>query len=145
MKRIMRLGIAVLFISVILSGCHRDDKLKLKKEIKEINIYQSNEFKKESSDLIVSSSDIENTDIFETVKDIISDASKREGMVQMTEPKYDLEIIYENNTTKELYLWLMEVEHGIGSLMEVEDTHVVYHFSEELNAKLFDLIESTKD
>lgn len=142
MKNIMRLSITLLIISFILSGCHRDNKLKLKEEIKEINIFQSNEFKKESSDLIVTSSDIDNTEIFKTIKSIISDATEKEGMVQMTEPKYDLEIIYENDSTKELYLWLMEVEGGIGSLMEVEDTHVVYHFSEELNAKLFDLIDS---
>lgn len=148
MKRFTILGLILVFVSITMLGCqpqdNKDDnnKIDLKDEIKEVNIFQSNEFKKEKSDLIVSSSEIDNTEIFETVKTIINDAIKQAGIVSMTEPNYDLQIVYEDGSTKELYLWLMEVEDGKGSLMEVEDTHIVYTFSEELNAKLIDLIKS---
>ena len=119
--------------------------MEFKGEIKEVNIFQSNEFKKESSDLIVSSSDTDNIEIFEIVKSIISDTTKQEGVADIVEPNYDLEIIYEDDSTKELYLWLLEVEGGKGSLMEVQNTHIIYNFSEELNAKLIDLIDSVKN
>ena len=146
MKKFIQLGMAILLVSFTLLGCQQQDySLDLKEEIKEVNIFKSNEFKKESSDLIVSSSDTDNTEIFETVKNIISNATKQEGMVNTTEPNYDLEIIYKDNSTKELYLWLLDAEGGKGSLMEVEDTHVIYNFSEELNAKLIDLIGSVKN
>lgn len=146
MKKIMILGIMLLFFSIVLLGCQReDDKLEFKGEIKEVNIFQSNEFKKESSDLIVSSSDTDNIEIFEIVKSIISDTTKQEGVADIVEPNYDLEIIYEDDSTKELYLWLLEVEGGKGSLMEVQNTHIIYNFSEELNAKLIDLIDSVKN
>lgn len=118
-----------------------NNKIDLEDQVKEINIFRSNEFKKEDSDLILSSSETENIEIFETVKTIINAAVKQAGIVNMTEPNYDLEIIYEDDSIKEFYLWLMEVEGGKGSLMEVEDTHIVYNFSEELNAKLIDLLK----
>lgn len=147
MKRFTILGFILVFVSITMLGCQSEDnkdsnnKINLKDEIKEINIFQSNDFKKEDSDLIVSSGDIDNTEIFETVKTIINDAVKQAGIVDMTEPNYDLQIVYEDDSTKELYLWLMEVADGKGSLMEVEETHLVYTFSKELNAKLIDLIK----
>ncbi|MGO1470542.1 MAG: beta-barrel fold lipoprotein [Tissierella sp.] len=147
MKKFTILSFILVFISIIMLGCQLQDskdsnKINLKDEIKEINIFQSNEFKNENSDLIVSASDTDNTEIFETVKTIISDSIKQAGIVDMIEPNYNLEIVYEDDSTKELYLWLMEVEDGKGSLMEAEDTHIVYSFSEDLNAKLIDLIKS---
>lgn len=69
MKKIIQLGMTILLVSFALLGCQQQDySLDLKEEIKEVNIFKSNEFKKESSDLIVSSSDTDNTEIFETVK-----------------------------------------------------------------------------
>ena len=146
MKKIIRFGVAMFLISVVLLGCQQqDNKQEVKEEIKEINIFKQNDFKKESSDLIVSSSDTDNTEIFEIVKSIISNATKQEGVVDTIEPNYDLEIIYKDNSTKELYLWLLDSEDGKGSLMEVEDTHIIYNFSEELNTKLIDLIDAIKN
>ena len=146
MKKIIKFGVVMFLISVVLLGCQQqDNKPEVKEEIKEVNIFKSNEFKKESSDLIVSASDTDNAEIFETVKNIISNATKQEGVVDTIEPNYDLEIIYKDNSTKELYLWLLDAEGGKGSLMEVEDTHVIYNFSEELNTKLIDLIDSVKN
>lgn len=148
MKRFTILSMILVFVSITMLGCQPKDnkdsnsKINLKDEIKEVNIFISNEFKKENSDLIVSSSKTDNTEVFKTVKSIISDATKQEGIVNIVEPNYDLEIIYEDDSTKEIYLWLMEDQGGKGSLMEVEDTHIVYNFSEELNATLIDLIKS---
>ena len=146
MKKIKKFGVVMFLISVVLLGCQQqDNKPEVKEEIKEVNIFKSNEFKKESLDLIVSASDTDNAEIFETAKNIISNANKQEGVVDTIEPNYDLEIIYKDNSTKELYLWLLDVEDGKGSLMEVEDTHTIYNFSEELNTKLIDLIDSAKN
>lgn len=141
MNKITQFGIVLLFVSFILLGCQqRGTKL----DLKEVNIYKSAEFKKEGSDLIVSASEIDNKEIFEAVESIINDASKQEGIVDTTEPNYYLEIIYKNNSSQELYLWLLDAENGKGSFMEVEDTHIIYNFPEELNTQLIDLIDSVK-
>lgn len=146
MKRFPKGALILIFIIMTLLGCQTQgdnnsaNKIKLENDLKEINIFQSSEFKKEKANLIVSASDTENTEIFETVKTVINKARKQDGIVDMIEPNYHLEVVYDDDSSKELYLWLMEAEGGKGSLMEVEDTHIVYNFSKELNAKLTDLI-----
>lgn len=145
MKKI-RLTVLIFSSLVILFACQQENQLfDIEKEIKEGTIFKSNEFKKEKSELIVFASDTEHSEIFETVKNILVDASKQDGVVDIIEPNYYLEIIYEDNSRKEFHLWLMEAENGKGSFMEVEDTHTLYNFPEELNTQLIRLINSTKD
>lgn len=146
MRRIVSFSLTILLVSLALLGCQQQDTpLDAVEEIKEVQIFKTSAFDTENSDLIVASSATEHTEIFETVKSILSDAVKQDGVVDVAEPNYSLEIIYENNQTKELYLWLLDAESGKGSLMEVEDTHTIYLFSEELNAQLIQLIDTVKE
>lgn len=146
MKKIIRFIVLVFLMSSILLACQQEKQpLDSDKEIKEVTIFESTEFKKEKSELIVSASDTKQSEIFVTVKNILVDAKKQDGVVDMVEPNYYLEMIYEDNTRKEFHLWLMDVEGGKGSIMETEDTHILYNFSEELNTQLIHLLNSTKD
>ena len=146
MKKIIRFIVLVFLMSSILLACQQEKQpLDSDKEIKEVTIFESTEFKKEKSELIVSASDTKQSEIFVPVKNILVDARKQDGVVDMVEPNYYLEMIYEDNTRKEFHLWLMDVEGGKGSIMETEDTHILYNFSEELNTQLIHLLNSTKD
>ena len=146
MKKIIRFIVLVFLMSSILLACQQEKQpLDSDKEIKEVTIFESTEFKKEKSELIVSASDTKQSEIFVPVKNILVDARKQDGVVDMVEPNYYLEMIYEDNTRKEFHLWLMDVEGGKGSIMETQDTHILYNFSEELNTQLIHLLNSTKD
>lgn len=146
MKKIIQLTVLIFSSLVILFACQQENQLlDSEKEIKEVIIYKSNKFKKEKSELIVTATDTEHPEIVEAVKSMLVDASKQDGVVDTIEPNYYLEIIYQDNRTKELYLWLMDVEGGKGSFMKVEETHIIYNFSKELKTQLIHLIESTTD
>ena len=146
MEKIIRFTVLVFLMSAILLAWQQEKQpLDSDKEIKEVTIFESTEFKKEKSELIVSASDTKQSEIFVTVKSILVDARKQDGVVDMVEPNYYLEMIYEDHTRKEFHLWLMDVEGGKGSIMETEDTHNLYNFSEELNTQLIHLLNSAKD
>lgn len=142
----IRFGFTIILMSVVLLGCQQQDSsVNVKEAVKEVYIFNSSEFKKESSGPIVSSSDTDNPAVFKIVKSILSDATKQDGVVDMVEPNYYLEIIYTDDRKKEIFLWLVDAEGGKGSLMEVEDTHTIYNFSEEMNTQLIDLIDSNEN
>lgn len=143
MKKFGMFSITVLLILVVFSGCqnennqknNQNDILQLKEDIKEINVFKSNKSTKE--DLITSFVDME---IIKTVKNIINSANKQAGIVNTTDPNYNIEIIYENDKKEKLNLWLRKDEKG--SLMNVEETHILYNLSEEMSDNLYDLIHS---
>lgn len=142
MKKNITFGLILLLFTVILLGCQSQNnndnskQLELHGEIKGVNIYKANEFDTANLELIVSFNEEGN---LKTLKNIINSATRQEGIVAITEPDYDLEIIYEDNNKEQLYLWLLE--GGLGSLMKVEDMHTIYNFPEEMNDEFMDLIE----
>lgn len=146
MKIAVKLGALIFLIPFILIGCHQQDSsLTLKEEIKEIHIFESTDFKKESSNLIVSSNKTKNTKIFEIIRNMINDGTEQDGVVDTVEPNYYVEIIYKDKSITKLYLWLIDAEGGKGSFMEEEDTQTIYNFSEELNNQLIDLLDSVEN
>lgn len=119
-------------------GNNNDDQIiiDISQDIQEANIYESNGFDKKSLDLIISYTDEENVEL---LKNIIKSVKKLEGIVKMSDPDYSLEIIYEDNSKDQLYVWIME--DGISSIMDIEDTHTLYNFPEDMNEKLIDLFK----
>lgn len=97
MKKINRFGMAIILISLLLLGCQQQEN---SLDVKEVNLFKSNEFKKENSELIVTSNETDNTEVFETVNSILSDTTKQVGVVDVVEPNYYLEIIYTDKSTK---------------------------------------------
>src|SRR5690625_3781029 len=72
----------------------------------------------------------ENEEKLKLVEKILSKASKVDGIVDMIEPEYDLEIAYANGKKERIHLWIGDIgERTI--LMYVDDTHTVYSISEE--------------
>jgi hypothetical protein len=78
----------------------------------------------------------------ETFKNVISSAEKSEGIVNMSSPEFFLDVNYVNGNGKLFYLRLGEKGQR-SSLMDHNDTHTIYTVSEEMTAKLIDLLSSS--
>lgn len=101
MKKRMRFGGMIFLLSVVLVGCQQPDRsVDVKEEIKEVTMFASTEFKQEHSDANCSSTETDNPEIIETVKNILNEATKQAGIVDMVEPNYYVEIVYTDNRTK---------------------------------------------
>lgn len=136
MKKFITLNLIVVLISVVLLGCQPEgsNKLDLDGAIKEVRILKSN------SDFSISFTDKENLQI---LRNILTSATKEEGIVDIRNPDFELEIIYEGDNKEVFYLWLEE-DGGKGGLMKSEDTRIFYTLSEEMNEKLISLIQFDK-
>ncbi|MGO1369204.1 hypothetical protein [Senegalia sp. (in: firmicutes)] len=145
MKRIIAL--ILILASMSLLGCNQQlnekDNLKLELDgkIKEISIFKSNGFDKSNSDLIIN---ITNEETIDKLKNIITSATKLDGIVDIREPDFNLDVIYKDNSKEKLYLWIEE-NGGKGSLMKSDDTNTLYNISEEMNYKFIDFIEENKN
>lgn len=144
--KMIKFNLLLLFVIVILLGCQpqnddiHDITIDLNVGIKEINIFASDEFHKEKSTLIVSHDD---ETALKTLHSIITSATEQEGIVNMINPNYKLEIVYEEPSSEQFYLWIAKDE--IGSLMKVADIHTIYNLSEDMSDKLYNLLQSDKN
>ncbi len=74
-----------------------------------------------------------------TFQKAITTAEKRDGMVDIEVPEFDIQVIHNDGSTKEYHLWLGE-DDGVSTLMKVEDTHTIYTISNELTKELNKLV-----
>ena len=150
MRRIIFLVLSLAFMSVFLLGCQSEDnttidvnntnfehqskdneKLKVDGEITKISISKS---KGNSGSATI----FEDDESIETLKSIISNAVKEDGIVDMANPEFYMNLIYDNE--KEQGFHLLIGEKGEKSkLMKTDDTHTIYTVSEEMTDKLIDL------
>jgi len=61
--------------------------------------------------------------------------------MDMIEPKFDMEIIYENKYKQDFHLWIGN-EGQRSTLMKTDDTHTAYTVSKEITNKLSILIQN---
>lgn len=153
MRKIMFLVLSLAFVSVVLLACQSENNttidsddnnaeqqekdsepLKIDGEITKINIANS---KGNSGSPTI----FEDEDSIETLKSIISNAEKEDGIVSMANPPdFYMNLIYNNDTEQGFHLWIGE--HGEKSaLMKPDDTHIIFTVSEEMTNKLIDLFK----
>ena len=58
----------------------------------------------------------------DTFQSILANAVKVPGIVDVTDPEFYLEVVYDNENHQSLYLWIGEKRQS-SSLMNTEDTH----------------------
>ena len=73
-------------------------------------------------------------------QDVFDQTEAVEGVVNVTDPMYRLEVTYTNEETDQFHLWPIDPEFE-NTLMKVEDTHTLYTVPKEMTAILQDLIE----
>lgn len=139
MRKIILLFLSLVLMSSILFGCQSQDKSKLlsDREIKQVSISKSSGFGKVNLDFFAVFEDEETLEIFTTV---LSRAVRQEGIVDMVEPEFDLEVVYKNGDKEGFHLWIGQKGEK-STLMKVDNTHTIYTVSEELTNRLIDIIK----
>lgn len=79
---------------------------------------------------------------FNAFQEIFSSATKEDGIVNMANPEFYIDIVYENNEESRLYLWIGEKGQR-STFMKPDDTHTIYTVSPEETDRLIHLVEST--
>ena len=137
MKKFYRFIVSILLIPLILIGCQStvDDETP-NDEISKVSLSNSNTIGQINTDFFTV---YEDEEVLETFQNIFTSAVKQEGIVQIAEPEFDLEVIYKEGNKQEYHLWLGEKDEQ-STLMQVEDTHTIYTISEEATNQLIDLV-----
>ena len=137
MKKFYRFIVSILLIPLILIGCQStvDDETP-NDEIAKVSLSNSNTIGQINTDFFTV---YEDEEVLETFQNIFTSAVKQEGIVDIAEPEFDLEVIYKEGNKQEYHLWLGEKDEQ-STLMQVEDTHTIYTISEEATNQLIDLV-----
>lgn len=137
MKKFYRFIVSILLIPLILIGCQStvDDETP-NDEISKVSLSNSNTIGQINTDFFTV---YEDEEVLETFQNIFTSAVKQEGIVDIAEPEFDLEVIYKEGNKQEYHLWLGEKDEQ-STLMQVEDTHTIYTISEETTNQLIDLV-----
>lgn len=110
MKKYLIISIFIFALIASLSGCSKGIK-----EVKEVNIYEMENFSEVKEDSLVTFTDKKAIKQF---KKAFSSAKKQPGVVDMADPQYKVEL-----GEKSFFLWLSQ-DHG--TIMDVEDTNTIY-------------------
>ncbi|MFD1928984.1 hypothetical protein ACFSFY_13155 [Sporosarcina siberiensis] len=110
MKKYLIISIFLFALIASLSGCSKGIK-----EVKEVNIYEMENFSEVKEDSLVTFTDKKAIKQF---KKAFSSAKKQLVVVDMADPQYKVEL-----GEKSFFLWLSQ-DHG--TIMDVEDTNTIY-------------------
>ena len=137
MKKFYRFIVSILLIPLIPIGCQStvDDETP-NDEISKVSLSNSSTIGQINTDFFTV---YEDEEVLETFQNIFTSAVKQEGIVDIAEPEFDLEVIYKEGNKQEYHLWLGEKDEQ-STLMQVEDTHTIYTISEEATNQLIDLV-----
>ena len=152
MKKIMLLALSLTITSTILFGCQTNEsstinsgenKIKQQSEVEEVptlkiqgKIKEVSITKKKGSNKIV----LEDSSSIEMLKTIIMSGLKVNGLADMTNPEYYMNIIYENGNIRYFHLWIHEKGES-STLVNTEDTHTAYTVGKEMTEKLSEIIK----
>lgn len=150
MRKVMFFVLSLAFMSIVLLGCQSernvaidvektnseqqpkdDGNLKVDGKITKVNISKS---KGESATVF------EDDDSIQTLESIISNAVKEKGIVNMGDPEFYMDVLYDNGHEQSFHVWIGK-QGEKSALMKTDDTHSIFTISEEMTNKLIDLME----
>jgi len=147
----MSLVLSLTFISTILWGCQSGDsttidtdKTKPEQQSEEEN--EKLNFDREITKVSISKAQGNIITVFddeksiETFKSIISSAVNENGIVNIVNPEYYMDVVYANKNKQSFELWIGEKGEK-SALMKTNNTYTLYTVSKEMTDKLIDLIE----
>ena len=168
MRKTMPLVLSLTFISTILFGCQSGDnttkdtdknkieqqtEVVTKTDTDKVETNQQSEEDKEKlkldgeiSKVSISKLKGNDTTVFnddksiETFNTIFTSTVKENGIVNMSNPEYYIDVVYSNDNKQSFHLWIGENGEK-STLMKTDDTNTIYTVSEEMTDKLKDLIE----
>jgi len=90
-----------------------------------------------SSDYIA---EIEESDSLQFIVEEMIEGSKRQaGIVDVSQPFYDVKMEYEDGSEELFHLWVTEDELT-GTIMDSENTHFIYSFSDDVSEQFLSLL-----
>lgn len=147
MKKSLLNMLTLAVLSTLLLGCQSEDNSELVAQISRPELHDNDKLKLDGkiTDISISKTKgngfvFENDEIIETFRGIISSAIKENGIVNMVNPEYYLDVVYENGNKQSFHLWIGEKGQNT-TIMNTSDTHTIYTVSKEMTEKLIDLVE----
>lgn len=147
MKKLTLLALLLAFIPALLLGCQSNDEATADPAAPTPNA-------KPKASLSISKNIgnlnrdffavVEDSETVESLQSIISSANKEAGIVNVSKPHYDLQIIDAQGVEQGYHLWVGEAGQQ-GMLMDVQDSHTVYTISEQLTETLITLVEQLQN
>lgn len=125
----------LLLLLVIVTGCGQG-------QLTKVSISESQGFGEMNDDFFAIYTDKAALDVFQHA---ITTAVQQEGVVDVAEPEFDLQLVKAKGQKSHYYLWLGQ-EGQKGSLMAAADTHTLYTLTEEAAVSLRTLLsQETKE
>ena len=121
MKKTILLAVFLISISSILFACQSNENT---------NEFSANPTTKSENDNKLS--------IFQA---IFSNAVREPGIVDMAAPEFYMNVVYDKDNQKSLYLWIGEKGQR-STFMKTEDTNTIYTVSNDVTDKLIELVET---
>ena len=165
MRKITLLVSSLAFMSVILFGCQSKDSATINPDKdtteqestkQELSVQESTEQQPEDNEILILDGDIKKVSISKskgnnaTVFDddfsigvfssVFSSAVKENGIVNMANPEFHVDIVYKNEDKQSFHLWLAG-KFEESTLMKTDDTHTIYILPEDATNKIIDLME----
>lgn len=138
MKKRFWMTVLFLFVPFVLIGCQSNTASEnVAAKIAKVSISHSKGFQELNTDFFV---EFEEEVVLEMFEDLLANAVQQEGIVDMAEPEFDVEILYEDESTQQFYLWLGE-PNQTSTLMNLENTHIIYTVSANFTDDLIELLK----
>lgn len=149
LKKITFVLLSLALLSLLLFACQPKESIETnttpsaesegKNQLSINNDFISISFSKPNGDSKVNFDD---KTTFNALQEIFSSATKEEGIVNMANPEFYIDIVYDKNEDSRLYLWIGEKGQR-STFMKPDDTHTIYNVSPEETDRLILLVEST--
>lgn len=146
MRKIQFILFPLTFLSILLIGCQSNESKATIHDYPQKALNEKVEVVGEVMEVILSSSTLEDTIIFKDeasikeFKDMISSSVKQDGIVNMSNPDYNMDIVFKDDKKQSYYLRVEENMEN-SSLMKADDTHTIYTFDKETNKKISNLLK----
>lgn len=165
MKKVISLVLLSAFMSVILLGCQSEDSTTINSDKntteqestkQEPSEQESTEQQPEDNEILLLDEEIKKVSISKSkgssatvfdndfsigvLRSVFSSAVKENGIVNMANPEFYVDIVYENEDKQSFHLWLGG-KFEESTLMKTDDTHTIYILPEESTNKIIDLME----
>ena len=140
MKKWIVLWVSLALLSLMFTGCRSQEMAAspAADKLTKVSVSKSEVFGEVNPDFLAV---FEDEPSLETFERLFMKALKREGIADMAEPDYDLEVVYANGDKQEYHLWLSEKGQR-STLASFEDLHVTYTVIEANTDELIDLLQS---
>ncbi|CAG9620319.1 hypothetical protein [Sutcliffiella rhizosphaerae] len=138
----MRFIRVISFIGIILAslllGCQSKQVNELRAhEITSVSISESAGFSNFNTEFFITYEDENSLAFFEQ---LFTHAKKEQGVADMADPEYDMEVLYSNGDRHTYYLWAGSPGNQ-SVLMQLKDTHTIYTTSTEQTLQLLEMLD----